>query len=60
MSNEMYIGDLGSGTVVGPVAVCLASQSCPICHQFLAGSAAFNLLVISAVCVCAIPDGEAS
>lgn len=38
MSNEMYIGDLGSGTVVG--------------------SAAFNLLVISAVCVCAIPDGE--
>ena len=24
-----------------------------------AGSAAFNLLVISAVCVCAIPDGEA-
>ncbi|CAE7667541.1 Slc8a2 [Symbiodinium sp. CCMP2592] len=38
MTNEMYIGDLGSGTVVG--------------------SAAFNLLVISAVCVCAIPDGE--
>ena len=38
MSNNMYIGDLGSGTVVG--------------------SAAFNLLVISAVCVCAIPDGE--
>jgi len=38
MSNQMYMGDLGSGTVVG--------------------SAAFNLLVISAVCVCAIPDGE--
>ncbi|CAJ1437263.1 unnamed protein product [Effrenium voratum] len=38
MSNEMYIGDLGSGTVVG--------------------SAAFNLLIISAVCVCSIPDGE--
>jgi solute carrier family 8 (sodium/calcium exchanger) len=37
-SNEMYLGDLGTGTIVG--------------------SAAFNLLVISAVCVLAIPDGE--
>jgi solute carrier family 8 (sodium/calcium exchanger) len=36
--NEMFLGDLGAGTIVG--------------------SAAFNLLVISAVCVLAIPDGE--
>jgi len=38
MTNKMYLGDLGAGTIVG--------------------SAAFNLLVISAVCVSAIPDGE--
>lgn len=37
-ANEMYLGDLGAGTIVG--------------------SAAFNLLVISSVCVLAIPDGE--
>jgi len=38
LSAQMFLGDLGAGTIVG--------------------SAAFNLLVISAVCVCAIPDGE--
>merc|ERR1719162_1283893 len=37
-TDNMFLGDLGAGTIVG--------------------SAAFNLLVISAVCVCAIPDGE--
>lgn len=36
--NDMYLGDLGAGTIVG--------------------SAAFNLLIISAVCILAIPDGE--
>eukprot|EP00427_Karlodinium_veneficum_P012109 CAMPEP_0169066094 /NCGR_PEP_ID=MMETSP1015-20121227/2768_1 /TAXON_ID=342587 /ORGANISM="Karlodinium micrum, Strain CCMP2283" /LENGTH=820 /DNA_ID=CAMNT_0009124741 /DNA_START=135 /DNA_END=2594 /DNA_ORIENTATION=- len=36
--NDMYLGDLGAGTIVG--------------------SAAFNLLMISAVCIIAIPDGE--
>jgi len=36
--NDMFLGDLGAGTIVG--------------------SAAFNLLCISAVCVCAIDDGE--
>lgn len=36
--DDMFLGDLGAGTIVG--------------------SAAFNLLVISAVCICAIPDGE--
>merc|ERR1719247_3227003 len=36
--DNMFLGDLGAGTIVG--------------------SAAFNLLVISAVCVCAMPDGE--
>mmetsp|Transcript_83305 Transcript_83305/g.150260 ORF Transcript_83305/g.150260 Transcript_83305/m.150260 type:complete len:838 (+) Transcript_83305:536-3049(+) len=38
LTNDMYIGDLGAGTIIG--------------------SAAFNLLIISAVCVCALPDGE--
>merc|ERR1719157_254617 len=37
-SDNMFLGELGAGTIVG--------------------SAAFNLLIISAVCVCAIPDGE--
>mmetsp|Transcript_14385 Transcript_14385/g.22947 ORF Transcript_14385/g.22947 Transcript_14385/m.22947 type:complete len:871 (-) Transcript_14385:74-2686(-) len=36
--NDMFLGELGAGTIVG--------------------SAAFNLLCISAVCVMAIPDGE--
>jgi solute carrier family 8 (sodium/calcium exchanger) len=36
--NDMYLGDLGAGTIVG--------------------SAAFNLLIISAVCIVAIPDTE--
>mmetsp|Transcript_60819 Transcript_60819/g.131959 ORF Transcript_60819/g.131959 Transcript_60819/m.131959 type:complete len:834 (-) Transcript_60819:296-2797(-) len=38
LTNDMFIGDLGAGTIVG--------------------SAAFNLLIISAVCICALPDGE--
>mmetsp|Transcript_68682 Transcript_68682/g.178388 ORF Transcript_68682/g.178388 Transcript_68682/m.178388 type:complete len:845 (+) Transcript_68682:94-2628(+) len=38
LTNEMYSGDLGPGTIVG--------------------SAAFNLFMIIAVCVSAIPDGE--
>lgn len=37
-TNQMFVGDLGAGTIVG--------------------SAAFNLLIISAVCVCAIEDGQ--
>jgi solute carrier family 8 (sodium/calcium exchanger) len=36
--DNMFLGDLGAGTIVG--------------------SAAFNLLIISGVCICAIPDGE--
>jgi solute carrier family 8 (sodium/calcium exchanger) len=38
VQNDMFLGDLGAGTIVG--------------------SAAFNLLVISAVCVCAVPEPE--
>jgi solute carrier family 8 (sodium/calcium exchanger) len=38
IGGDMFLGDLGAGTIVG--------------------SAAFNLLVISAVCVCAMDDGD--
>jgi solute carrier family 8 (sodium/calcium exchanger) len=38
VTNDMFLGDLGAGTIVG--------------------SAAFNLLIISAVCVAAMPDGD--
>jgi solute carrier family 8 (sodium/calcium exchanger) len=37
-ADNMFLGELGAGTIVG--------------------SAAFNLLIISAVCVCAIPEPE--
>jgi solute carrier family 8 (sodium/calcium exchanger) len=37
-TDDMFLGDLGAGTIVG--------------------SAAFNLLIISAVCVMGLPDGE--
>ena len=74
LGNQMYSGELGPSTIVGPgpciLGLSITSKSfeeLELCEnastrQLLdskAGSAAFNLLVIIAVCISAIPEGQA-